>query len=224
MGFSCEIIFPYNRAELFYCGERLHLSVELSCHKAMWIKELALGVSCENQQNTETSMFGHYIDDPDNDSVRNQTRNNTNKSETTIGLLGENETAIKLTRGTYIFNMECHLPESIAEDISDENHQLDYIFTVKVRKVLKKNLKQHKSISVHHLLLRYHHRKVPFVWPGQYCYISNFSFCSATISCDYVANIDRSNNRLQSSDDADDSLENWLDSVLEKPKPPDDEE
>ncbi|XP_058823785.1 uncharacterized protein LOC131684698 [Topomyia yanbarensis] len=227
MGFSCEISFPYNWAEEFYCGERLNLSVELACHKAMWIKELALGVSCSNLQHTETREFGHYIDDPDSNgtSDSSQNKSGSDKFETEIGLLGDNETAIKLTPGTYIFNVECHLPESIAEYNHDEGSEISYSISVKVRKILKKDRKHRNAVSVHDLLLRNHRRRVNFVWPGRFSHISNFSFSSATINCYFVTSIERtSSNRSQSSDDEGDSLENWLYPIMEKPDQPEEDE
>ncbi|XP_053691059.1 uncharacterized protein LOC128739590 [Sabethes cyaneus] len=224
MGFTCDIRFPYNWAEEFYCGEKLVLSVELKCRRAALIRGLALNVSCRNADYSEPYDYSHYIDDPvsDSGSARKQTVG-PSRYETDFSLLDENGVAIGLAPGTYVFNFECHLPDKIGDQ--EENDELMYTFAVKIRRVLKDECEKATLIPVHRLLKIRPTKNICFVWPGSFANISNYSVASGIVSWHYVTNIKQKNNRLRETSDTEESeedgLQNWLDTILsDKCDPP----
>ncbi|KAL1374477.1 hypothetical protein pipiens_004903 [Culex pipiens pipiens] len=118
MSLSCEINFPYNWAEEFYYGERLHLSVALKCHKQLTVKGVALNVSYRSERESQSNDYSRYIDDQEEES---HTRNNCQekssiKHHSAIDLLGARESFIDMLPGTYIFDLECFLPEITKPD------------------------------------------------------------------------------------------------------------
>ncbi|XP_055545451.1 uncharacterized protein LOC129730276 [Wyeomyia smithii] len=216
MGFTCDIRFPHNWAEEFYCGEKLLLSIELKCRRTALIRGLALNVSCPNAEYIESFDYSHYIDDQDSDTgnTRKQTTG-ISKYETDFYLLNENEAAISLTPGTYVFNLECYLPDKIREQDLGEAEELNYTFAVKVKKVLKNDREKVTPVPVLELLKGKQPQRTCFVWPGPFLCISNFSIASGIVSWHYVANVRHTNNRFrQSSDSEEDGLENWLGAIL----------
>ncbi|XP_055633237.1 uncharacterized protein LOC129773622 [Toxorhynchites rutilus septentrionalis] len=215
MGLSCEINFPYNWSRDFYCGEMLNISVELNCPKEMTIQAITLNVSCSSRRNQESFTFSRYIDDRDSEVEAENTRNTEGSApQTNIDLLNGNGCPIMLAPGTYVFEVECQLPEMSVEHVSDDDKVGEYNFTIRVQKAPKTDCEKQKCMSVCDLLSAISRKEITFVWPDEFVHISNFSIASAIVSWYYVSKIASQNNRHCSSECENDCLENWLEPII----------
>ncbi|XP_055611667.1 uncharacterized protein LOC129758229 [Uranotaenia lowii] len=228
---TCEILFPYNRAEEFYCGENLHLCIQLKCHKPVTVCGIFLEISCSTQENVNSNEYGRYIDEEGSSTAQD---NKTIVRKTEIKLWGENaKEIVDLIPGTFIYDVECRLPESIMERSCDPVDsvvkELDYTFKVRIRKYkIDSNSENGTSqIVTHQAMALCRKRLVNFVWPAEFNQISNFNQTLARVSCDFIDILDYESNKFRHEDDDDETeytLENWLDSVLEHPPPEDEDE
>ncbi|XP_038120220.1 uncharacterized protein LOC119770087 [Culex quinquefasciatus] len=228
MSLSCEINFPYNWAEEFYYGERLHLSVALKCHKQLTVKGVTLNVSYRSERESQSNDYSRYIDDQEEES---HTKNNcweksSIKHHSEIDLFGARESFINMLPGTYIFDLECFLPEITSEQRRSEESVTSFKFALVVQKIPKADLINQIPVSALRLIQLEPIKRKTFVWPGNFDKISDFSVASAIIGYYYVKNLEEPDNRRNYSEESEneDSLESWLDCILEKPERVEDDE